>query len=105
MAFFDTFRQRLQSAASKEKKAGANDEDLAEDGKPCPSKWSLGVLNDRETEQVPGECLWTSAASDSMAKVEFQDLFFFSRIQLDKLLLVFTIYLPETQHHLSRLHS
>ncbi|EKG11685.1 Major facilitator superfamily [Macrophomina phaseolina MS6] len=39
--------------------AHASSDDLS-DGKPKPAKWSLGILNDKETDEVPGSVLLLS---------------------------------------------
>ena len=44
------------SKAIKTLPASKRSSDGFEDVKARPEKWSLGVLNDKETEEVPGTC-------------------------------------------------
>ena len=48
---FSKMKSGLASASPKSPTHDGNDEMKAN-----PERWSMGVLNDRETEEVPGEC-------------------------------------------------
>lgn len=40
---------------SRKKQQNRNSQTDSEDSLKRPAKWSLGILNDRETDEVPGE--------------------------------------------------
>jgi len=40
---------------SRKKKQNRNSQTDSEDSLKRPAKWSLGILNDRETDEVPGQ--------------------------------------------------
>jgi len=54
----------LNRSSRQAEKAAAHalsDDDL-ENGVIKPSKWSFGVLNDKETDEVPGKSFWLADA-------------------------------------------